>query len=59
MRFLSQGTSFCGMGPRKEHKQWNRDKNGIGVLVDEETPIGLVCLEYKLSGMMGGVTGDE
>lgn len=60
MSFLSQGTAFCGIpGQRKSISNGVEIKNGIGALVNEETPIGLVGLEYKLSGVMGGVTGDE
>lgn len=61
MSFLSQGTAFCGtLGQGKSISNAVKiKKNGIGVLVHEETPIGFVFLEYKLPSVVGGVAGDE
>lgn len=62
MNFLSQGTAFYGIlgqGKSISNAVEIFFLNGIGVLVHKETPIGFVCFEYKLSGVVGGVAGDE
>lgn len=57
MSFLSQEAASCDFPG-----QGKSISNGVEIkssIVYEETPIGFVCLEYKLSGGAGGVVGDE